>query len=404
MSASRAIASTDAPCSPRSANSPAAIASTWDRRSGEDLTAWSKAWLETAGPNVLRCEFSTDAAGRFTAFTVEQEASERHPLLRPHRVTLGLYRRAGGSLERVSRVEVDVAGERTALPSLVGAAQPDLILLNDDDTGYVIVRFDPRSLETALSTVGALPDLAARAVCWNAVIDMVRQAELPVTAFASMLAGAMRSEPSLPVLSALREPADWLIARFAAPGQAAEARTLLDRSAAEIPGLTQDPEPGWAALRRHAAAGEADDARIDAALAADPSDAGRRSAAAGRAAIPDAAHKEAAWRLMTGDEAGPETVTAVAGGFLQPEHANLLAPYAERYLAELPGLWRSRDGHMRVRLANALFPYPAVTPEFLDRIDGFLTAGAADPGLARIVRDHRDTAEQVLRGRTRYGR
>ena len=226
---------------------------------------------------MLRCEFSTDAAGRFTAFTVEQEASERHPLLRPHRVTLGLYRRAGGSLERVSRVEVDVAGERTALPSLVGAAQPDLILLNDDDTGYVIVRFDPRSLETALSTVGALPDLAARAVCWNAVIDMVRQAELPVTAFASMLAGAMRSEPSLPVLSALREPADWLIARFAAPGQAAEARTLLDRSAAEIPGLTQDPEPGWAALRRHAAAGEADDARIDAALAADPSEAGPRS-------------------------------------------------------------------------------------------------------------------------------
>ena len=46
---------------------------------GKDLTAWSKAWLETAGPNVLRCEFSTDAADRFTEFSVVQEASRATP-------------------------------------------------------------------------------------------------------------------------------------------------------------------------------------------------------------------------------------------------------------------------------------------------------------------------------------
>ena len=367
---------------------------------GKDLTQWSKAWLETAGPNVLRCQFSTDAADRFTEFSVVQEASKRHPVLRPHRVAVGLYQRSGDSLERVGRVDVDVTGERTAVPSLRGVVRPDLILLNDDDTGYVVVRFDPRSLRTALSSVGRLPDLAARAVCWNAIIDMVRQAELPVTAFAAMLAGATRSEPSRPVLSALRDQAEWLIARFATPDQATQARTLLEAAAAAIHGRTPEAEPRWAALRQLAAVGQADDARIDAALVADPSDAGRRSAAACRAAIPDAAHKEAAWRLLTGDGAGPETVTAVADGFMQPEHADLLAPYADRYLSEMPGLWRTRDGHMRVRLANALFPYPAVTAELLTRIDEFLTAGAADPGLARIVRDHRDTAERVLRART----
>jgi aminopeptidase N len=57
--------------------------------SGQDLTGWSKACLETAGPNVLPCEFDTDAAGRLTEFSVVQEASERHPVLRPHRVTVG---------------------------------------------------------------------------------------------------------------------------------------------------------------------------------------------------------------------------------------------------------------------------------------------------------------------------
>jgi aminopeptidase N len=368
--------------------------------SGKDLTAWSKAWLETAGPNVLRCEFSADSDDRFSEFSVVQEAPGRHPVLRPHRVAVGLYQRSGDSLARVGRVDVEVAGARTAVPTLLGAPRPDLILLNDDDTGYVIVRFDQRSLDTVLSSVGGLSDPAARAVCWNAIVDMVRQAELPVTAFAAMLAGAMRSEPSPPVLSALQAQAEWLIARFATPGQAAEARTRLDLAAAQIPSLAPDAETRWTALRRLAAAGQADDARIDAELAADPSDAGRRNAAACRAAIPDAAHKEAAWRLLTGDGPGPETVTAVADGFMQPEHADLLAPYAPRYLSEMPGIWRTRDGHMRVRLANALFPYPAVTAEFLTRIDEFLTAGAADPGLARIIRDHRDTAERVLRGRT----
>jgi hypothetical protein len=255
-----------------------------------------------------------------------------------------LYERSGDSLMLAGGAEVDVADARTAVPSLLGTAQPDLILLNDDDTGYVIGRFDPRSLETVLSSVSGLPDLPARAVCWNAVIDMVRQAELPLSAFAAMLARAMRSEPSLPALSALWKQAEWLVTRFA--------------------------------------------------------DAGRRNAAACRAAIPDPGHKEAAWRLLAGETTGPETVAVVAEGFMQPEHADLLAPHTARYLAEMPDLWRTRGGHLRVRLANVLFPYPAVTPEFLTQIDGFLAAGGTDPGLTRIVRDHRDTAERALRART----
>jgi aminopeptidase N len=93
-------------------------------------------------------------------------------------------------------------------------------------------------------------------------------------------------------------------------------------------------------------------------------------------------------------------VTTVAAGFIQPEHADLLAPYAARYLAELPDLWQTRAGHLRVRLATMLFPYPTVTPEFLTQLDGFPAASGTDPGLARIVRDHRDTAERALRART----
>jgi hypothetical protein len=131
-----------------------------------------------------------------------------------------------------------------------------------------------------------------------------------------MLARAMRSEPSLVVLSALLQQAEWLLARFATPDQAASASALLETAAANIPGLTPD---------------------------------------------------------------------------------------AERYLSELPDQWRTRPGHLRVQLAHALFPYPAVSPELVTSIDRFLDAGGVDPGLARILRDHRDTAERVLRARALFG-
>ena len=99
-----------------------------------------------------------------------------------------------------------------------------------------------------------------------------------------------------------------------------------------VPGLAVDTELRWALLRRLAGTGRAADAQIDAELAADATDAGRRYAAASRASIPDAEHKDAAWQLLTQSaELGHEGVMAVASGFGQPEHAALLAPYVVAY-------------------------------------------------------------------------
>jgi aminopeptidase N len=344
-----------------------------------------------------------DGSGTFTSFAVLQEATSRHPTLRPHRVSIGLYcRSSDGALRRVRQVTAEIDGPRSELPELVGTAQPELIVLNDSDTAYVLLRFDVRSLRTVIESVGDIPDLPARAACWTAVIDMARQAELPVQTLAAMLAGGMRTERSVQVLQALHAQAEKLIATFANSRQAAQCKAILAAPAGEllcsakpgsdhqlswfellswtaateaelqalaalldgtrtVPGLMLAAESRWAVLRRLAVVGEADDARIDAELARDPSDAGRRHAAACRAAIPDPEHKAAAWRLLVHQTTGPETVTAVADGMMQPEHTALLVPYTARFLAEIPDLWRTRSGHMRVRLANVLFPYPAVT-------------------------------------------
>ena len=119
-----------------------------EETSGRDLTAWSAEWLQTAGVNTLRPSYSVDAEGRFTEFAVEQEAAATHPVLRSHRIAIGLYDRTETGLVRRQRVETDVAGPRTVIPELAGQARPDLVLVNDEDLTYAKIRLDDHSLRT----------------------------------------------------------------------------------------------------------------------------------------------------------------------------------------------------------------------------------------------------------------
>ena len=412
--------------------------------SGKSLDDWSQAWLRTAGFNTLRCQFQTDAGGAFTEFAVVQDAPASHPVLRPHRIAIGLYQRSGDVLARTRLVEVDLAGPRTAVPELAGAAQPDLVLPNDGDTGFVMVRFDPRSLRTVTELIGSLTDPLARAVCWNAVIDMVQQAELPVPEFVATLAGGIRREPSVSVLQALLPQAEQIMRQLAGPGSAADGKRLLadvagqllrsaepasdhqlawaqllgwtatsadqlDLSAAllsgdvAVPGLPVNAELRWPLLQRLAAAGRVGDAVVDAELAKDPTPAGQRHAAACRAAIPDAGHKEEAWQQLIGGRLGMAGLSMVARGFALPEQAGLLTPYAGRYLGTLREIWPTRSGHLRVLLGDLLFPYPAASQDLLAQIDEFLATDPADagkdPAMVRVLTERRDTLRRALLSR-----
>jgi aminopeptidase N len=414
--------------------------------SGASLADWSKAWLETAGPSTLRSEFSVGADGTFTAFAVRQEAPPEHPTLRPHHIAIGLYDLSDGVLARRSQVVVDIGGPHTAIPELTGQAQPDLILLNDDDLSYAIVRFDDRSIVTLTEAIGDLANSLARAVCWSSVLDMARQAELPVPALVTMLAGGMAGEPSVAALQSLLENCWEVLRTLADPAwvatglqqlAAAATRLLLaaepgsDRqlawaemlaSAASTPeqldfiagllsgsddaaglpveGLPVETDLRWALLQRLAATGRAGDAEIDAELASDATDAGERYAAACRAAIGDDRHKAAAWRLLTESADIPaDLLHSVASAFHQPEQAELLAPYTERYFDVLPEIWSASGGHLRVARAAALFPVTAASEELIGQIDQFLAAEPREPGLARVLMERRDLVRRALRSR-----
>jgi aminopeptidase N len=408
--------------------------------SGRSLADWSAAWLLTCGPSTLRAEFELDEAHAFRSFAVLQQTAESHPAMRPHRIAIGLYRRGADGLVRTHQVVADIAGPRTAVAGLDGLPQPDLLLVNDDDLSYALVRFDERSLATLTTGIGALADPLARAVCWTSLADMVRQAELAVPVFVAMAATGMATEPSVAALQTLLDVTCAVIDQLADPAlvpayrrilaaaadplltaatpggdhqlawaqlacRTATSADQLDRLAGllagreQIPGLELDTELRWAMLRRLAAAGRAGAAEIGAELARDLTDSGARHAAACRAARPDAAGKESAWQLLTGAELPVASLLEISAAFHQPEQAELLAPYAERYFDVLPELWASRSGHLRVRLGEALFPRTAAGPGVLARIDQFLAGAKRDPSLVRVLTERRDLVERALRSR-----
>jgi aminopeptidase N len=415
--------------------------STLEASSGTSLTDWSKAWLETAGPSTLRGEFAVGPDGAFTSFAVLQEAPAEYPTLRPHRIAVGLYNLVGGALTRTSQVQADIAGSRTLIPELTGVARPDLIVLNDDDLSYALVRFDDRSIATLTSSIGQLSDSLTRAICWTSVVDMVNQAELPVPAFIAMAARSMAGEPSVAAQQSLLEKCSELLRVMADPAWAATGyRQLADPGSrlllaaepgsdhqlawaqllswtatsadqldliarlldgTDIPaGLVIGSELRWALLQRLAVTGRAGDAEIDAEIARDNTDTGHRSAAACRAAIGDAEHKDAAWQLLAQSaDISADLVRSVAFAFHQPEQATLLAPYARRYFDVLPEIWSASGGHLRVARGAALFPVTAASPDLIDQIDAFLAAGEREPGLVRVLVERRDQVQRALRSR-----
>jgi aminopeptidase N len=184
-----------------------------------------------------------------------------------------------------------------------------------------------------------------------------------------------------------------------APDQLDLMAGLLDGSEV-IDGLAIDTELRWRLLQRLAAVGRAGDAQIDAELTRDHTNAGQRHAAACRASVPDAGHKAEAWRALTESRGlGIEEAVAIGFGFNQVEQADLLAGFAERYFVQLPEIWTRQDGLLRVVLGKLLFPYPAASPELLERVDTFLAAPDLDPALARVVIEGRDVVDKALRSR-----
>ncbi|MDD1058181.1 aminopeptidase N [Streptomyces cocklensis] len=416
-----------------------------EETSGRDLKAWSKAWLETAGINVLRPEITVDAQGAVTSFAVRQEApalpagAKGEPVLRPHRIAVGLYDLRDGALVRTERIELDVDGELTEVPLAAGTRRPDVILLNDDDLSYAKVRLDEQSLAVVRGHVGDFTESLPRALIWASAWDMTRDGELATRDYLELVLHGIGKETDIGVVQSLHrqvklaldlyaDPA-WRetgLARWTAAAQehlaaaaagsdhqlawarafAATARTpeqldilagLLDGTVG-YEGLAVDTDLRWALLNRLAVTGRADEKAIDAELALDPTSAGEQHAAAAKAARPTEAAKAEVWASVVESDKLPNAMQeAVIGGFVQTDQRELLAAYSERYFAAIKQVWADRSNEMGQQIVTGLFPTLQVSQATLDAADAWLASAEPVPALRRLVVEARSGVDRALR-------
>lgn len=409
--------------------------------SGRDLSDWATEWLQTSGVNTLSAKFETNDAGAFTQFSIEQTAIDAHPTLRRHRIAIGLYTIKQGQLVRTARIETDIHGASTPVPSLLSYTQPDLILINDDDLTYAKIRFDERSLVTLTENIAHFENSLPRALCWGAAWDMTRDAEMPPESFIQLVISGIASETDLtavdsileqgqtavdlyadetvrPRLAAQWETALLALVQAATPGsdhqlalvrafasaatEPTHVREILDGS---IAGLAVDTDLGWSLITALARLGSLNESEIDAQLSRDNTISGQERAAGARAIRPLVDAKEEAWVAVTERADIPnETRRSIAMSFQVPGQADILEPYVDRYLAtadkiiETMGVWVGKT------VLTYLFPLANPSLITLEKVDQWLTTTDAGAAAVRYVLEGRDDLARALRAQRATGR
>ncbi len=415
-----------------------------EQTSGRDLSFFTGQWLQTAGVNTLTCEFEIDERGRFSRFTVVQHATEEWPTLRRHRIGIGCFDPTDEGIEHVHRVELDIDGERTDVPALVGVPAPAVVLLNDGDLSYAKIRVD-RGLDVVVDRIHEFRDPVARALLWGATWDMCRDAQLPASDYVELVTRGVAVETDLTAVTAVLAQAETAVRYYTPP---VSRPALATRWTAGLVQLLKDAEPGsdhqlaiiralasslttpagadllrawlagdevpeglvvdtdlrWRFITQLAQLGGLDEASIDAELARDNTATGAEQAAGARAVRPDDEAKAEAWRLAIEDPSVPNaTHTQICGHFWVLDQERVLKPYVDAWFEVMADIsaqrngWGQRSLAIRKNVGELLFPRPFGDRALLARIDEWMATTELTDSVRRMVSERRDDVERALR-------
>lgn len=393
----------------------------WEQTSGLDLEPTVRPWLRTSGPDVIELD---RAAG-----VVRRTPPAHDPdTQRPHRFGIARSTASGWHVE-------DVVLDRPELSFEV--ADDEVVLLDPHFATWASTLLDDRSAERLVDLLPGIEDDLMRAGVWNNVRSSVHQGRLSPARAVDLVEASYPVEDSgvtgrrtlawvlewlLPlapegsserVHAAARAQLDaapagserQMTAYRGAVATCADAEALRAWLAAPPSGIELDVELRWQLLVRLAALGATDADELDAALAADRTDAAVVEHSRARASLPTAEAKAYAWARFTGEVEVPNYELGAAGlGMWRAGQDDVTAPYVERYFAELPGTAEVRSGWVLALAAEQFFPTSSVTPETLALAERLRDSDDLPGPLRRRVADAVDDLARRLMILERYPR
>ena len=416
--------------------------------SGRDLSTWTREWLQTAGVNLLRPDVVYADPDTYATVAIVQEPPRMpeglEPILRSHRIRVGLYDLVEGRLTLTEQVELDVVGARTDLPELADRRASDLMLINDDDLTFAKIRLGGRSSATAIAHLGDLDRPMPRALVWGAAWDMTRDAEWSAGEYLELALSGLPAETDIGVVQtravagphgdrAVRRPgaprastsSAWPRAVHrrlfaAAPGsdhQLAFARALVvvartPSSSTWSRACSTAPVPSRGSSSTPTCAGPA---RAPRGIRSGRRRRDRRRARARR-------HGQRAAQRDRGPVVDPDRAGQGTGldgrhhrpvrcptpcsrprcpAWASPTSARCTDRSATATSRSSASVWDTRSAEMAGMVATALYPGLLVEPETVSRTNDFLADEDLPAGLHRIITEGRDGVERSLRCQAR---
>jgi aminopeptidase N len=379
---------------------------------GRDLADWTVAWLDRAGTDALRLEDRT-----ITATSPDEEEP------RPHRIDVASYAVSAEGLDLIGTTSVETSGTSTA----VDLPDADLHLLNATDHTFAAVRPDDASVRVLLERAADIPAAVDRAQAvvtgfqmllegdltadelFDCVLDVLAREKSPavVEPFLNVaLEIAQRWVPADRIAAALERLAEVAAALADDPDHTTPALRTLAASASSSEHLARldeaagsDVDLAWRVATRRAALGQYDEEAIESLLARDPDpDAGVRALAV-RTARPHSEAKDEAWKELFEKRniPGGPMLGAMIRAFWQPQQDDVLLPYAERFLDEIPAL---AGGGMLAVFGLMFGMFPQVGNDaFVERAQGMAADPECDPTVRAALLIGTDNLARMERSR-----
>lgn len=414
--------------------------------SGRDMKQWTKVWVEEAGVTTLRPEITLDAEGNVESLDVVQEVFTPGATLRPHALIVAGYSLdPNGKIVKVFSEDLDVDGERTPVPSVVGKPRADLVLVNDQDLAYAKIRLDQNSLDFVISNITRFDDVLTRRVLLAAAWDMTRDGEMSATKFLDLALEDLKVEDSVAARSAILNQIDQAVSNFVAPENRADrldsvASRILDLvKAAEsgsdaqkqlvqslsrravnksqfdyvqalfegtevLEGLEMSLDLRWDLLFALVRGGRAGEEQIAALEAEDSSLTGSQNAARARATVDSDAGRADTWaQVMHNVDIPNDTRWSMAQGFWSHSRTNPEAyrPYIELYFDQVADVWSEHTFHIASSLVTLMYPdlLAGYVPDadLVQRTDVWLAANADQPeSFKRLMAESSSDAARMV--------
>ena len=169
-------------------------------------------------------------------------------------------------------------------------------------------------------------------------------------------------------------------------------------------GLEHDSDFRWLVVGALARRGWLGLEGIETARRTDNTLTGNLAALSARASIPTAEAKEWAWSELTGNrQISNYEANAIAGSFWVSGPLEVLAPYRDRYVVDVPAMADSMGDDALQRVASLAFPSRLVDRDTESLIVGTLERTDLTPGVRRAMVDALSELQEALTSRERFG-